>query len=362
MATKVLISSRESLVHAIGDFAHMEIETSSMFVVKIGDLKDQIMEQEKVKSHISNLLSRGNDVVINRLLGDARGGTVADSIRPFAVIEIAPPPMDPPHAVVKFTVGMFGLCPAMEKAFIDLFSRRLSLHSILLDSPSPIFRTILSGGLVHAPTRKPKPGGTNVPPVGMGSGESFYTYKPDMAVLNRFMLYHAWETLCPPASVQADVLTHIHEERVNDGWKCLHETSGSLLYAEFSAYQGLAFDQSVQPSPIAHEMTKLFLPFAKTKIRPRPKPATLKLELVDTDIDWTAFPAAQNPINSEVISGRQSLRAMCTCLHVQYVQQRGDKPFLKCQLWIDRGHPEWTNINDDDLAVYAKSLCHFDIS
>jgi hypothetical protein len=79
-------------------------------------------------------------------------------------------------------------------------------------------------------------------------------------------------------------------------------------------------------------------------------------------LEWGEFGKQESIVSKTPLGGRKSLRGMCTCLHVQYVQQRGEKPFLKCQIWIDQGHPDWSGADGDKLAIYAKSLCHFEIS
>jgi len=362
MATQIFLSNREKLVQSIREFADIELEQGVKFVVKI----TARLNFSTTKSHVANILCRGNDVVINRLLGDARSGTVTDSISPFVVIEIPPSctgPSEPPHAVVKLNIGMFGLCPMMEREFVDSLSYRLCTYASLLDAPSPVFRTILAGGLMTTSSRQTKPtqtGGTGVPPVGMGSGESFYTYKPDMTILNKFMLYYAWDAHCPPASVESDVLTHIHEERAKDGWKCIHETNHGLLYVKFTEREGsirLSGPRS-QIVPVASEMNKLWVPVSYKRTKPLPRSGASAINSTEVRVDWMKSTDTDNMTKKT----RNSIRAMCTCLHVQYIQQRGEKPLLRCQIWVDRGHPDWKLADGEDLASYARSLCHFEVN
>ena len=358
MMAPLLVAGREGLIQAIREFSHEEFD--SKFLINVSKLYG--MELLMTNSHVSNILCRSNDVLVSRLLGDSRGGTVTDTINPFVVIDVGVS-NEAPHGVLVLTLGLFGMCPSMEKKFVDIFSNHIGERSILLDAPSPIFRSIAAGLLragVHVKKQPVARTNTVVVPtttVGMGAGESFYTYSPEPSMVNKFMIYHAWETVCSSAIVPTDLLTKIHEERIKNGWKCIHESQNALTYVEFTD-RGIATEVQVAATPTANELTRLWVPAANERISKSPRASAVKSTCNNLIVNW-GDEMTDKKRTTEAYA-RRSVKAMCTCLHVHYVQPRAEKPFLKCQIWMDRGHPVWKTSGMDNFKQFAHSLCEFE--
>ncbi len=365
MTTQLLVTGREKLIQALREFAHEEFDSGRKFFVNLSKLDCPQIQLLMTNSHVSNILCRSNDVLVSRMLGDARYGTVTDTINPFAVIDVSTTvtnSSEAPYGVVVLNLGLYGLCPSMERLFVDILSNRVGERSVLLDAPSPIFRSIAAGLLksVHVKKQPVARSNTTVAPtttVGMGAGESFYTYSPEPSMVNKFMLYYAWETVCPSASVMTDLLTKIHEERIKDGWKCIHEAPNGLTYVEFTERPSRR-DTGVVPTELAGDLSRLWVPMGLERQVDEPKPSADKIVSVEVAVDW-GDKFTEKPSESERCS-RKSVKGMCVCLHVQYVQPRAEKPYLKCQIWIDRGHPAWRTTSRDDLIKFAHSLCDFE--
>lgn len=361
MTGPMLLSAREELIEEIRQMSHAELEPNTRFYCKIS-------EWNRVKSiiadsHTTNVLSRTNDALIARLVsGDARIGTVTDPVLPFMVLDMAPQTTDSSNGVVKVIVAMFGCCPAAERAAVDHMSHAISA-GILVDAPSPIFRAMQAGLLAHAGSAtqiKRQASKKQAPvliPVGMGNGDSFYTYNPDGIALNRFMLHHAWETICPPASVQADVLTSIHERRIKEGWKCINETPTSLVYAQIA-------DGSMRVDPGAQRTVKQLRDIQRIWFPGSSDTPSARSDKIvagrDVIIDWEMMSKLQRDTGTNFIA-RNSVRGPCVSLAVQYVQARGEKPSIRCQVWADRSHPDWgDSISQPDFESRCEALCSID--
>jgi hypothetical protein len=366
MTTQLLVTGREKLLQSLREFSHEEFDAGKKYLCNMIKVDCPELQLLMTNSHVSNILCRSNDVLVSRMLGDPRGGTVTDTVNPFAVIDVSTSvtnSSEAPYGVVVLNLGLYGMCPSTERLFVDILSNRLGERSILLDAPSPIFRSIAAGLLKSAHVKKQQPvvrNNTAVIPtttVGMGAGESFYTYSPEPSMVNKFMLYYAWETVCPSASVMTDLLTKIHEERIKDGWKCIHESQNGLTYVEFTE-RGVRRDPGVIVSETARELTRLWVPSAMERQVGEPRPGREKTASIDVVVDW-GDKLGEKMAQSNLLS-RKSIKAMCVCLHVQYLQPRAEKPYLKCQIWIDRGHPAWKTTSRDDLIKYAHGLCDFE--
>ena len=84
------------------------------------------------------------------------------------------------------------------------------------------------------------------------------------------------------------------------------------------------------------------------------------IEAKEVSIDWEALLKLAKCTNPSQVN-RKSLRGMWMCLAVQHVQQRGEKPFLKCQIWVDRGHPDWNDKPEIEFQEFGESLCVFEV-
>ena len=319
MFAPLIAASRESLVNDLKQLGDVLEDTGKLVFKLSGKFGEEF---HAVQSHVTNTVRRD----------------------PFVLMDVSP---DNGYAVAKLSLGFFAMCPQMERDVVEHIGRRLSKNR-LLHTPSPILREMTSDRfLAKHPTAKK----IRVPLVGMGTGESFYTYNPEPNIVNRFMLHHNWEIACPPASVQSDILSLIHDTRLKDGWKCIHETSGTVIYARLIHK---AAEARVPRFPAATNdcVSRLWIPTAKAKVE-TPVPETSKARIVQ--IDWATLTEALEPV-PEPVPPPTYVRGVCTCLYVQHSQIRGEKPILKCQIWADRAHSEWSSSKDESFRQFCHSL------
>ena len=364
----LLGGARGRLVEAIRALSQAELESGCKFYCRVSEW--DCVKALVVNSHTANVLCRSNDTVIGRLVGDTKLGTVTDPVQPFILIDIVPASTgitEMPSGVVKLNVAFFAMCPAMERAVVDALSRKLSDsgEAVLIDAPSPIFRAIQSGTLTRpsAAVKRPQQASkkpSTVQATGMGTGESFYTYTPETLVVSRFMLHHAWESLCPPASVLTDVMTAVHERRMREGWKCIQETTNSVIYAHFTPIER-APPKGIIAAAGMSNLQKLWIPSTPvdTPLKSGIRSDSQALDVHDVSIDWSALMRTDSGL-SEPAGSRNSIRGMCMCLFVQHVQVRGEKPFINCQFWADQGHSDLRHQPEAEFRSFCEGLCDFD--
>ena len=352
----ILKENRTHLIEEIRMMSGEELSENSRFLCRISSW-DQVINLGP-SSHMTNALCRGNDAVVARIAGDSKQGSSTDSIAPFVLIDVGHSEAD---GIVKFTLGFFACCPAMERAAVDEISRRISAGT-LVDAPSPIIRAIQSG-LLQTGSRNLKRQASRKPeeqpsiPTGMGTGESFYTYDPEAELINRFMLHHAWDTQCPPATVLGDVMASVLTKRLQEGWKCVHEGSTSAIFLHVTPMTGPAVvPQDARPVRFGED-GKMILP---RTVSSNNETNVHAIEAKEVSIDWEALLKLAKCTNPSQVN-RKSLRGMWMCLAVQHVQQRGEKPFLKCQIWVDRGHPDWNDKPEIEFQEFGESLCAFEV-
>ena len=117
-------------------------------------------------------------------------------------------------------------------------------------------------------------------------------------------------------------------------------------------------DTRMTTSDKTEELSRLWIPREIERTVSRPKPCPQKPHSLEIQVDWN--PKSKPVTKRSSTSARRSVKGMCVCLHVQHMQPRAEKSYLKCQIWIDRGHSAWQRASQEDLVRYAHSLCDFE--
>ena len=344
MFAPLLGTAREGLLADIAKFAPVELTAGKLFMCRDFTGWPGVCAA-KVNSHTANTLCRSNDTVLARLAGDVRLRSATDEISPFCVIEVLETVQV--HGVIKLSLGFFAMCPQMERQVVEEIGRRLTGNAVLLHTPSPIIRELV---VKHGKTGRFSAGKSSH----MMGGESFYTYSPDPVLVNQFMLHHSWDLPCPPASVHADILSRIHDERIKDGWKCVYETTSSIVYAKFTQNFSQSSGSLAFPNSVSNDTNqKLWIPNHDDEPTRTPQRSTPNMEHYERKellVDWNKLLQKQNSQQNPP----PYVRGMCTCIHVQHSQVRGEKPVLKCQVWADRSHPQWQK--SAEFRAFCNSL------
>jgi hypothetical protein len=325
----LLSNSREQLVKDLRRFPEItELEDSERgkrFLVQNLSCIDG-------NNHITNILSRSNESVLARAGGDSSFGAIRRTS--LVVIDVPESKDVNTIGVVRLNVAFFASSPAMERMFVDQLSQYITCGT-LVDSPSPIVRAVQAGIAISASRnsvvkKQQRRRSVAAAAVGMG-GESFFTYEPDLEAVNRFMRYHAWDTLCPPAALASDVLATVHERRLREGWKCVFESNNSAIYLLFQQ------TDAIGKSVVSEEV----------------QPARVEAKLAN--VDWEKL--LKVPSRAAVLP-RKAIRGACLCLAVQHVQARGEKPILKCRVWADRGNQTWKN--DSEFSEFCENIAFYE--
>jgi hypothetical protein len=257
----------------------------------------------------------------------------------------------------------------MEQRFIDSLKNKIRGAS-LLETPSPVIRAIVAGTYLTKTTgthsrpaqpelvRKASPKKSSVAPT-----DTFITYNPipDSRTLKMYMIHHSWEIPCPTASVLSDVMAQVHQARLDDGWKCLVETGNCVVYAHFHMSGENKVVSSVGVwNTNGGNTQNIWVPYRNSKERKLPQPSKIneENEIPTVNLQW-AHVHSKNPMSDGVVTRpdcKDYLNGSVVCLHVQHVQPRGDKPSLRCQVWIDRGHPLYKDASDETLTTATASL------
>ena len=348
LAFRLLEAARDLLVQDLTEFASFELEqgTSCRFFIK-----PPIFMQ----SHSANVLCATNETIASRLNGADSRTSVTDPVNPFMLVDLLPNSAeDGGCGVVRLNVAFFATCPQTQRASIDSLSHAFKRSkAILVDAPSSILRCV-QNGLFQKSTvkRQTSHKGTLLPPIGMGAGESFYTYDPDATIVNRFLSHYAWENTCPVASVSSDVLSSIHEKRLKDGWLCVHETQNSILYVLLTPIDSHTASLERREYQI-RDPTRHWIP---VRSNARPAAPNRILDYTQIHVDWSGV--LHSAVDALPLS-RKSVRGACMCLSVQHVQARGEKPTIRCEFWADRNHPHLEDTPEDEIRRYAHELCSF---
>jgi hypothetical protein len=347
MSGQLLSNARDQLIQDIRRLAFKELVLGKQFFFKV---PGSVLNASLSTSHTANVLCRTNETLVGRMLSDPRIGAVTDSVNPFAVVELIS--SDISVGIARLNIGFFAMCPNMERMFVDDLSHRLS-SGIVVDAPSPALR-VGDTGVKHATTAKVQRATTTTPVLtGMGPGESFYTYSPDNLSLERYMLHHKWQVVCPPAIVLSDALTMIHERRSKEGWRCVGETSNSLVYVQILQQEK---SSRIERNPEAADSSKLWVPRIP-EVSLEPEPISKDVVTEPVAVDWDLLLRTPTSSPSKV---RNSIRGPTICLSVQHSQVRGEKAYMKCQVWIDRGHPDWIGKTEEELSQFCQGLCAFE--
>ena len=356
LAQNLLEAARERLVIDLRTLpGSLELQEGRRFFVKISEW-DEIKSFVLTQSHTLNILCASNENVSTKINGgDPRScHGVTDPINPFMLIDLAE--SDPSMGVVRLNIAFFASCSLLQRTAIDSLSHKLaSSKALLVDAPSPILRFLFQRCSVKPPLSSAiKPASALV---GMGAGESFFTYDPNETIFNRFLTHLVWETACPPASVPADVLTSIHERRLKQGWKCVLEAHNCVQYVSIHSLDTQTAPLSRSRYPV-RDRSRHWIPDEPDDSR-RIKPNPSHTGFSEVLVDWGEFkPSASQ---SSPVS-RNSIRGLCMCLSVQHVQVRGEKPIIRCELWADKGHPALLGKTCEQIQQYTEELCSFQSS
>jgi len=317
----LLRAAREQLIQEIKSFPDM---------VSVGDSGLRFvcnnLEEERFKdTHAANVLT----------------------MKPLVVVDL------PEQASENYTIGIarinlafIATSPRVDKAFVDRLSNWIKSGTVV-EAASPIVRAVQAGLVVPTkPLRKQPSVRRKSAAVGMG-GESFYTFDPDVEAVNRFTRYHAWETSCPPAALASDVLTHIHGRRIAENWDCVYESSNAAIYVKFTP-----FEKTERSFAHAENSARnVWFP----QVREMQDGVCDEIKARTATADWDKLIKQSNV---DKVPGRNAVKGACMCLGVQHVQARGEKPILKCRLWVDRGHPRWApSVLDSEFHEFGISLC-----
>jgi hypothetical protein len=349
MVDPLLRAGIEKLVNEVRalDDSVVELEQGKRFICRR-------LPGTKGECHVKNALYRSNESVLSirstaKTYADFSSvSDSASSAGPFYIIEVN----RADTGIVRLNMAFFSCCPELEQRIVDSLSTKIS--ALIISAPSPAIRAVHAGlllpvaigkrGIKRSVTIQQRRGSEAV---GMG-GESFYTFDPDAEAVNRFMLYHQWEVPCPPASLVSDVITTIHERRLNEGWNCVYESGNAAVYVKFDTGTGNGLTEKIQS--ICGIGNIVWTP-DQTEETNVPVPADLK----KAEIEWEKLLKRNVTVTEQ---GRRAIRGSCVCLSIQYSQARGEKPILKCQLWADRGHSSCST-DATELREFCNKLCGF---